>query len=49
MVSLLNPEPYLSEDPIVLLQEGRFHRIPWITGVVTDEGILRAGRKKSFI
>ncbi|KAF2893773.1 hypothetical protein ILUMI_12402 [Ignelater luminosus] len=40
-ISLLNPKPYLSKDPLFLLQEGKFHRIPWITGVVSDEGILR--------
>ncbi|KAF5277750.1 hypothetical protein FQR65_LT03730 [Abscondita terminalis] len=38
----LNPEPYITEDPLNLIQEGRFHKVPWIVGVVEDEGILRA-------
>lgn len=47
-VSLLNPKPYLTEDPFVLLQNGKFHRIPWVTGVVSDEGIFRVSRKKTI-
>ncbi|KAF2893771.1 hypothetical protein ILUMI_12400, partial [Ignelater luminosus] len=42
--SVLNPKPYLTEDPFVLLQSGKFHRIPWVTGVVSDEGIFRASQ-----
>ncbi|KAF2885946.1 hypothetical protein ILUMI_20227, partial [Ignelater luminosus] len=42
--SLLNPRPYLTEDPLILLQNGEFHRIPWMTGVVANEGISRASQ-----
>lgn len=38
----LNPEPYITEDPLDLIKKGKFHNIPWIIGVVEDEGILRA-------
>ncbi|KAF5281265.1 hypothetical protein FQA39_LY05151 [Lamprigera yunnana] len=38
----LNPKPYLTEDPLISLQNGRVYNVPWIAGVVSGEGILRA-------
>ncbi|XP_069690788.1 juvenile hormone esterase-like [Periplaneta americana] len=32
---------FLTGDPFYLLKTGQFHRVPWMTGVVTDEGIVR--------
>ncbi|KAF2888376.1 hypothetical protein ILUMI_17796 [Ignelater luminosus] len=37
-----NPHPYITEDPLTIIQTKKFHKVPWITGVVSDEGILRA-------
>lgn len=36
-----NPNPYITEDPLVLVQTGRFHKVPFIIGVNSDEGIIR--------
>ncbi|KAF5281268.1 hypothetical protein FQA39_LY05154 [Lamprigera yunnana] len=40
--TVLNPSPYLIEDPYVLLQNGRAHDVPLILGVVSNEGAVRA-------
>ncbi|XP_069672256.1 juvenile hormone esterase-like [Periplaneta americana] len=32
-----NPEPFLTEDPLVLMREGRFQRVPWLMGA-TNQG-----------
>nr|QIK02095.1 juvenile hormone esterase [Holotrichia parallela] len=36
-----NPEPFITEDPINIIRKGNFHNVPWIIGVVSNEGILR--------
>ncbi|XP_021946368.1 venom carboxylesterase-6 [Folsomia candida] len=33
---------FLSESPTKLMQEGKFHRVPWMNGVVKDEGCFRS-------
>lgn len=38
----LNPKPYITEDPLDIIKSGRMRKVPWIIGVVADEGILRA-------
>ncbi|KAB0797635.1 hypothetical protein PPYR_08628 [Photinus pyralis] len=38
----LNPKPYITEDPLDIIKSGRMRKVPWILGVVADEGILRA-------
>lgn len=32
-------------DPKITWQSGRFHQIPWMTGVVEQEGAVRAACK----
>lgn len=31
---------FLPELPIVLLQEGRFNKVPFVTGIMEEEGLL---------
>ncbi|CAL8075222.1 unnamed protein product [Orchesella dallaii] len=31
---------FLMEDPLVLLQEGRFNRVPYVIGITEEEGLL---------
>jgi hypothetical protein len=33
-------ELFLAEDPLILLSEGRFNKVPVITGLMEDEGLL---------
>lgn len=40
-----NPEPFMVENPVQVIRNGRFNNVPWISGVVQDEGILRVARK----
>lgn len=42
MQTAMNPKPYITEDPLDIVRSGRMRKVPWITGVVADEGILRA-------
>lgn len=39
-----NPEPYLLKEPKEMLEKGEFTDVPWMVGVVQDEGIIRAAR-----
>ncbi|KAJ9594873.1 hypothetical protein L9F63_013834, partial [Diploptera punctata] len=32
---------FLRGHPLLLLKTGQFHRVPWITGVVSHEGLIR--------
>lgn len=41
----LNPKPFLTKDPVEYIREKDFGAIPWIIGVVSDEGLIRAERK----
>lgn len=41
----LNPEPFLQKSPLEYIREGDFVNVPWIIGVVRDEGILRVSRE----
>ncbi|GAB0088428.1 Carboxylic ester hydrolase [Sergentomyia squamirostris] len=36
------PGAFLTENPIKTVENGNFHHIPWMTGVVPNEGIVRA-------
>ncbi|XP_017783232.1 PREDICTED: venom carboxylesterase-6-like isoform X2 [Nicrophorus vespilloides] len=36
-----NPEPFIVEDPLLIITKGNFAKVPWIVGVNSDEGILR--------
>lgn len=38
-------QPFLTEDPEKLLREGRFHRVPLMTGFNTHEAMLFVRRK----
>jgi Carboxylesterase family len=33
------PDAFITEDPEVLLKEGRFNKVPYVTGIVEDEGV----------
>ncbi|XP_018575847.1 esterase E4-like [Anoplophora glabripennis] len=37
-----NPEPFITKLPIEYIQANEFSHVPWIIGVVQDEGILKA-------
>lgn len=41
----LNPNPFLTKSPVNYIRDEDFVNIPWIVGVVSDEGLLRAERK----
>lgn len=36
-----NKEPFFTKQPLQYIFDGEFQKIPWIAGVVQDEGILR--------
>lgn len=40
-----NPNPFLVKTSIQYIRDKEFANIPWIIGVVTNEGLIRAGRK----
>lgn len=37
-----NPEPFLTEDPVKIVESGNFAKVPWIIGNVANDGLLRA-------
>jgi hypothetical protein len=40
---------FLPDEPLILLKEGRFNRVPWIVGMNSEEGIVvSASRKGQF-
>lgn len=41
------PEAFIKVDPMVSLKSGEFNKVPVITGVVEDEGILMHSACKS--
>lgn len=40
-----NPQPFITKDPLEIIENGEFSNVPWIIGVTSSEGILRAARK----
>ncbi|KAI4466389.1 carboxylesterase [Holotrichia oblita] len=42
--SQTNPEPFITKDPINIIEDVEFSNVPWIIGVTSGEGILRAAR-----
>ena len=36
--------PFLPENPKILLREGRFAKVPFMTGITRDEGLIVAFR-----
>ena len=42
-VDVESETPFLSEDPHVALQEGRFNRVPWLHGMTHDERAFMIG------
>ncbi|GFG30806.1 hypothetical protein Cfor_10869 [Coptotermes formosanus] len=38
----VGPEAFLPADPFYIIQSGQFNRVPWLSGFVTNEGIIRA-------
>lgn len=32
---------FLTANPFYIIQSGHYNRVPWMAGVVTDEGIVR--------
>ncbi|KAK4880294.1 hypothetical protein RN001_008440 [Aquatica leii] len=39
--TLLNPTPFLEDDPYELLQTGKFNPVPWICGIAENEGLVK--------
>ncbi|KAJ8920752.1 hypothetical protein NQ315_004892 [Exocentrus adspersus] len=39
-----NPKPFITKSPIEYIRSNEFTSVPWIIGVVQDEGILKAGQ-----
>ncbi|XP_018575849.1 venom carboxylesterase-6-like isoform X2 [Anoplophora glabripennis] len=37
-----NPNPFITKQPIEYIRSQEFYKVPWIVGVVTDEGLVRA-------
>ncbi|KAJ8963816.1 hypothetical protein NQ314_005358 [Rhamnusium bicolor] len=37
-----NPNPFITKQPIEYIRNKEFHKVPWIVGVVNDEGLIRA-------
>ena len=43
-------DTFLSDSPLNLVQQGKFRPIPWLTGVLADEGLIfSAGKLYTFI
>lgn len=40
-----NPEPFITKLPIEYIQANEFSKVPWIIGVVEEEGLIKAERK----
>lgn len=40
---------FITEHPTVIIKSGKCAKVPWITGMNTEEGVLRAAGKKIFI
>lgn len=40
-----NPDPFISQPIFNVIKEKKFNQVPWISGLVENEGILRASRK----
>lgn len=40
-----NPEPFLTKYPIEYIKSGEFANVPWILGVVEEEGLLKVEGK----
>ncbi|KAJ8920753.1 hypothetical protein NQ315_004893, partial [Exocentrus adspersus] len=38
----LNPNPFITKQPIEYIRNKEFYKVPWIVGVVSDEGLIRA-------
>ncbi|XP_017772303.1 PREDICTED: venom carboxylesterase-6-like [Nicrophorus vespilloides] len=38
----LNSELFLTKGPMKILQSGHFNQVPWITGITSDDGIIKA-------
>ncbi|KAK4880302.1 hypothetical protein RN001_008448 [Aquatica leii] len=41
--TLLNPTPFLEDDPYNLLESGKLNAVPWICGVTENEGLAKTG------
>ncbi|XP_050305672.1 juvenile hormone esterase-like isoform X2 [Anthonomus grandis grandis] len=37
-----NPQPFFTKTPLEYILSGQIEKVPWITGVVKNEGVLRA-------
>nr|BAE94685.1 juvenile hormone esterase [Psacothea hilaris] len=37
-----NPNPFITKQPIDYIRSKEFYKVPWILGLVTDEGLIRA-------
>lgn len=38
----VGPNAFLSANPFYIIQSGQFNRVPWMCGLLTNEGIIRA-------
>lgn len=39
---------FLAEDPEEIIKSGKVAQVPWITGINTEDGTLRAAGRESF-
>lgn len=37
----IGPEAFLPANPFYIIQSGQFNRVPWMSGLLTNEGIIR--------
>ncbi|KAJ8972498.1 hypothetical protein NQ317_012715 [Molorchus minor] len=37
-----NPKPFITKQPVEYIRNREFYKVPWIIGVVDDEGLIRA-------
>ena len=37
----VGPNAFLSANPFYIIQSGQFNRVPWMCGLLTNEGIIR--------
>ncbi|XP_017772304.1 PREDICTED: venom carboxylesterase-6-like [Nicrophorus vespilloides] len=37
-----NPEPFITKAPMEIVLSGDFNQVPWITGITSDDGMVKA-------
>jgi hypothetical protein len=46
---IFTEEVFLPEHPEILIADGKFHKVPFVTGAVASEGIIALKGKDRFI